>query len=99
MPEGGANIVKTAVDGSFVGSKFNANYRSGLKQGANPNIPAPDGATPLHWAAYTDDVAMADRLLRAGANVNARNELRVTPLLLACTNGSVGMVDRLLRAG
>jgi simple sugar transport system substrate-binding protein/basic membrane protein A len=39
------DIVKTAVDGSFVGSKFNANYRSGLKQGANPFVSSKLGSS------------------------------------------------------
>ena len=32
------DIVKTAVAGDFVGSKYNANYRVGLKTGENPFI-------------------------------------------------------------
>lgn len=63
------------------------------------NAPAADGATPLHWAAYTDDADLVDRLIRAGANVRAVNQYGVTPLSLACTNGSVRVVDRLLEAG
>lgn len=58
-----------------------------------------DGATPLHWAAHSDDLATADRLIRDGADVNAANEYGVTPLSLACTNGSAAMVEKLLNAG
>jgi ankyrin repeat protein len=36
--------------------------------------PSGDGSTPLHWAAYRDDLAKVDQLLRAGANVNAAND-------------------------
>jgi simple sugar transport system substrate-binding protein/basic membrane protein A len=32
------DIVRTAVDGKFAGSKFNANYRVGLKTGDNPFV-------------------------------------------------------------
>ena len=32
------DIVKTVVDGSFVGSKYNANYRVGYKTGTNPFV-------------------------------------------------------------
>src|SRR4029450_8017095 len=36
--------------------------------------PSGDGSTPLHWAAYQDDLAKVDQLIRAGANVNAAND-------------------------
>jgi simple sugar transport system substrate-binding protein/basic membrane protein A len=38
-----ADIVKTALAGKFTGSKYNANYRSGLKNGLNPFIQSPYG--------------------------------------------------------
>ena len=62
---------------------------------------APDGdaSTPLHWAAYHDDVNEASRLVKAGAAVNAANDLGVTPLWLASENGSSQMVRLLLKAG
>jgi simple sugar transport system substrate-binding protein/basic membrane protein A len=40
-----SDIVKTAVAGDFVGSKYNANYRAGLKEGANPFISSKYGAS------------------------------------------------------
>ena len=58
-----------------------------------------DGATPLHWASYRDNLDEADRLIRAGANVNAANDLGATPLWIASLNGSDAMVARLLAAG
>ena len=61
--------------------------------------PSGDGSTPLHWAAYRDDLARADQLIRSGANVNAANDLGATPLWAASLNGSVAMVSRLLAAG
>jgi uncharacterized protein len=61
--------------------------------------PSGDGSTPLHWAAYRDDLARADQLIRSGANVNAANDLGATPLWAASLNGSVAMVTRLLEAG
>ncbi len=61
--------------------------------------PSGDGSTPLHWAAYRDDLAKADQLIRGGANVNAANDLGVTPLWAASINGSVALVTRLLEAG
>ena len=64
-----------------------------------PDAATADGATPLHWASYRDDMAAADRLIRAGANVNAANDLGATPLWIASVNGSAAMVARLLAAG
>ncbi|MCW2748334.1 MAG: basic rane lipoprotein, partial [Nocardioidaceae bacterium] len=37
------DIVKTVVDGDFVGSKYNANFRVGYKTGTNPFVLAPFG--------------------------------------------------------
>src|SRR5438270_7191236 len=62
-------------------------------------VPQSDGSTPLHWAAYRDDLKAAEQLLRAGANVKAPNRYGVTPLSLACTNGNGAMVELLLKAG
>jgi uncharacterized protein len=76
-----------------------AAIRSLLKQHAEVNTPQADGMTALHWAAYQDDVEVAQLLVRAGANVKAANRYGVTPLSLACTNGNAAMVDMLLKAG
>ena len=61
--------------------------------------PSGDGSTPLHWAAYRDDLSKVDQLIRAGANVNAANDIGATPLWAASLNGSVPVVKRLLDAG
>ncbi len=58
-----------------------------------------DGTAPLLQAAYNDDLAAVDRLLRAGADPRAANRYGVTPLSAACTNGNAAMVDLLLAAG
>ena len=60
---------------------------------------AADGTTALHWAAYHDDLPLADLLLRAGADVDAANDYGVTPLSLACDNGSAEIAARLLESG
>jgi basic membrane protein A and related proteins len=39
-----ADIVKTAIDGGFTGSKYNANFRVGFKDGANPFVQSKFGA-------------------------------------------------------
>jgi ankyrin repeat protein len=61
--------------------------------------PAGDGSTPLHWAAYRDDLAKVDQLIRGGASVNAATDIGVTPLWTASLNGSEPIVRRLLAAG
>ncbi len=70
-----------------------------LDAAADANAPAPDGATPLHWAAYRDALPLAGLLIDAGAAVDAANDYGVTPLALACENGSPTMVTRLLDGG
>jgi ankyrin repeat protein len=70
-----------------------------IKAGADVNVPQPDGATALHWAAHWNDVATAADLLQRGANPNAANDYGVTPLILAATNGSAEMIKALLKAG
>lgn len=69
-----------------------------LKQRVDVNAPQGDGSTALHFAAYSDNLAIADALIRAGAHVDAANDLGSTPLHLACDNGSAAMVERLLAA-
>src|SRR5215472_11795215 len=66
---------------------------------ADIGAPSPDGTTPLHWAARNDDLAAADKLIRAGTDVKAADRYGVTALYLACTNASVLMIRKLLDAG
>jgi ankyrin repeat protein len=73
--------------------------RALLKDPAEVKSVEPDGTTPLHWAARSDDVETARLLLKAGADAKAANRYGVTPLSLAAVNGSVSMIDALLAAG
>jgi uncharacterized protein len=58
-----------------------------------------DGSTPLQWAVYRDNVAEAQRLLKAGANVKLANKYGVTPMTLASEIGNPAMIKLLLDAG
>jgi hypothetical protein len=54
-----------------------------LAAGANPNVKAPDGATPLHQAVQARQVGIIRELVAAGARLDAVNKDNLTPLLLA----------------
>ena len=73
--------------------------RALVERGADVTVRQGDGATALHWAAYWNEVELADVLIGAGADVNAANDLGVTPLWAAAENRSAAMVERLLDAG
>jgi len=59
-----------------------------------------DGNTALHWAAYRDDLEMAQALLKAGASLKATTRIgNMTPLFFAAKNGDAAMVDLFIKAG
>jgi uncharacterized protein len=71
-----------------------------LRAGVQVNSAEGDGSTPLHWAAYDNNLEMARILLKAHADVNAKTRLEgLTPLYMACENGSAPMIDLLLSNG
>lgn len=68
----------------------------------DPDAWSPDGFTPLHIAAFVDNVPGAAALLEAGAdpNVVAKAELaRVTPLGTCAFAGALGVAKVLLENG
>jgi ankyrin repeat protein len=73
--------------------------RALLKDRSQVRAQEPDGTTPLHWAAYVNDVETAEALVRAGADVNAKNNFGETPLALAAINGNGRLMEALLKAG
>ncbi len=74
--------------------------RSLLQQGADIDGAQGDGTTALHWAAFNDDLEMANLLIAAGANVKvATRDGAITPLFMACQNGNAAMIAALLKAG
>jgi ankyrin repeat protein len=54
-----------------------------LAAGADPNVKASDGSTPLHQAVDEEQVPIIRALAAAGAKLDAVNKDNLTPLLLA----------------
>ena len=75
--------------------------------GESDDLPAaddwtPDGFTPLHMAAFADNVEAARKLLEAGADPNAvatASFARVTPLGTCAFTGALGVAAVLLENG
>ncbi len=71
-----------------------------LKKHASPNVALGDATTPLHWAAYNDDLPLVKLLLASGATPDPRTRLRaLTPLLMAAESGDAALLETLLKAG
>jgi ankyrin repeat protein len=90
-------VSSPVADAAMTGD--NATLRSLLAKKADVNAPQADGATAIQWAAYRNDLDIADLLIRAGANVKVANRDGATALYLASIRGSAPMLDRLLKAG
>ena len=77
-----------------------AAIRTLLKEKVDVNVAHGDGMTPLHWAAFNDDLDVATLLISAGASPKATTRVgAITPLLIACKNGNPAMVKAMLDAG
>jgi ankyrin repeat protein len=85
------------ADAAMKGDK--AAVQTLLQQKADVNAPQADGATAIQWAAYRNNLELADALIAAGANVKATNREGFSPLRLAALNGSAPMIEKLLKAG
>lgn len=70
-----------------------------LQKKADVNAPQADGATALEWAAYRDDLPLADLLIAAGANPEIANREGATAMQLASLHGGAPMMEKLLNAG
>src|SRR5258706_9449875 len=92
-----------AADTRIADAAMQANkdaVRSLLKQKADVNAAQGDGMTALHWAAYQNDLEMAQLLIQAGASVNSTTRVGVmTPMFMACTSGNAAMIEAFLKAG
>ncbi|KAM0406586.1 hypothetical protein ACHAPZ_003353 [Fusarium culmorum] len=66
-----------------------------IDRGAELNISARDGATPLHYASMRGNVDKARLLIEAGATVDIWNLAGRSPLHMAAVHGHVTMVEYL----
>ena len=73
--------------------------RSGDRRRPPPTARTLDGDSPLHVAAWTNALPVAEALLARGAEVDAVKRDGSTPLHLCASRGLYGMVTILLEAG
>jgi ankyrin repeat protein len=78
-----------------------ATVRMLVAYGADPNARTEGGApeTPLHWAASSDDLDVADALIEAGADIEAPHGSIGTPLDNAIGYGCWHVARRLVERG
>src|ERR1700683_4931963 len=88
----GAIAYSASTIGSPVADAAMSGDRSAVRllvqKKADVNAPQADGATALQWAAYRDDLELADLLIAAGANLRTPNREGATAMQLASLHGS-----------
>lgn len=94
---GSASVSSPVAEAAMTGDR--TTLKSLLARKVDVNAPQADGATAIQWAAYRNDLEMADLLIAAGANVKLANHDGATPLWLAAENGSPAMIEKLIEAG
>ena len=70
-----------------------------IEQKVDVNATGGDGTSALHYAVYSDNVPLIDRLLRAGAKAKVVNEYGSSPLSEAAVVGNPAVIGKLLKAG
>ncbi|HEY1144295.1 MAG TPA: ankyrin repeat domain-containing protein [Sphingomicrobium sp.] len=70
-----------------------------LGKGADPNLPASNGDTPLITAARTGFIPAVEVLLALRAKVDSPNKMGETPLIVAVQQREIDAVKLLLAAG
>lgn len=73
--------------------------KEGLAKGMPVDERSPDGSTPLHLAASSNQAKAVKMLLDAGADPTALDRARHTPLILAAAVGDLEAVQVLVDAG
>ena len=99
---GGLAQCTTIIDSPVADAAMNgdqAAVQALLQKKADVNGQQADGATALEWAAYRNDLPLADLLIAAGANPKIPNREGATALQLASLHGSAPMIEKLLKAG
>ena len=78
-----------------------SDYLQCIRRGANPNVSdrSADDWSPLHFAAFDQDVRVIEALIEAGSNLELREIDGWTPLYVAVLSGSLPVVEALLEAG
>ncbi len=97
LPAALAVAANSLFEAASVGNKAAA--EKVIAAGADIDIRAPDGATPLIVAALSDQPGIVELLLSKGANVMARNSGGFTPLHAAAYSGSLSSAKLLLEKG
>ncbi len=85
----------TALHAALAGRRVMRIISRLLTSGADVNAGAAGGYTPLHIAAFHDDVAIVNTLLAHGAAVDARDDNGKTPLAIAEEQGQALVARRL----
>ena len=85
----------TALHAALAGRRAMRIISRLLTSGADVNARAAGGYTPLHIAAFHDDVAIVDTLLAHGAAADARDDDGKTPLAIAEEQGQALVARRL----
>jgi ankyrin repeat protein len=85
----------TALHAALAGRRVMRIISRLLTSGADVNARAAGGYTPLHIAAFHDDVAIVSTLLAHGAAADARDDNGKTPLAIAEEQGQALVARRL----
>jgi uncharacterized protein len=85
----------TALHAALAGRRDHRIVSRLLASGADVNARAAGGYTPLHIAAFHDDVGVIETLLAHGAAADAREDQGRTPLAIAEDQGQKQVVRRL----
>ena len=70
-----------------------------IENGADVNLPLPNGRTPLMTVAATDEIGLARKLIEAGADVNKQANNGATALMYAVHYNKLPLAKLLIECG